>query len=166
MAQQKYSIDVDGSDVMSKVLLDLLNGYPALGGRTITFSTLGDTSGLAFFPSSGAAILTDKDDVTGHVTQVCLYPFTIVFRAAPKSEGQRLKIKEFLDTIGKWTEQQPIVIDGETLQLTDYPDLSTEGREIKSIRRTNPAHLAATYQDGIEDWTLAANLKYENSFDR
>lgn len=166
MAQKKYSIDVDGSDVMSKILLDLLNGYPALGGRTVAFSTLGDTSGLAFFPSSGAAILSDTEDVTGHVTQICLYPFTIVFRAAPKSEIQRLKIKEFLDTVGKWMEQQPVTINGETICLTDYPDLSTEGREIKSIRRTNPAHLAATYQDGIEDWTLAASLRYENNFDK
>ena len=166
MAQKKYSIDVDGSDIMSRVLLDLLNSYPALGGRTVTFSTLGETSGLAFFPSSGAAILTDTEDVTGHVTQVCLYPFMLIFRAAPKTEDQRLKIKEFLDTIGKWLEQQPILIDDETIQLSSYPDLHTEGREIKTIRRTNPAHLGSAYQDGIEDWTLAATLRYENNFDR
>lgn len=166
MSEKKYSIDIDGSDVMSRVLLDLLNGYPALGGRTVAFATLGETSGLAFFPSSGAAIMSDKEDVTGHITQICQYPFSIVFRAAPKSEEQRLKVKEFLDTVGKWLEQQPIVIGGETLQLSDYPDLSSDGREIQTIRRTSPAYLAAAYQDGIEDWTLAANLKYENNFDR
>ena len=166
MAQKKYSIDVDGSDIMSRVLLDLLNSYPALGGRTVAFSTLGETSGLAFFPSSGAAILTDTEDVTGHVTQVCLYPFMLIFRAAPKTEDQRLKIKEFLDTIGKWMEQQPILINDETIQLSNYPNLHTEGREIKTIRRTNPAHLGSAYQDGIEDWTLAATLRYENNFDR
>lgn len=163
---QKYKIDIDGSDVMSTVLLDLLNNCPALDGRKIAFSTLGEASGIGFFPSSGAAILSNVEDIVGHVTQVCLYPFTIVYRAAPKSESQRLKIKEFLDTLGKWLEQQPVTLNGEQTQLKEYPDLSSGGRKITSISRTNAAHLASAYQDGTEDWTLAASLHYENNFDK
>jgi hypothetical protein len=144
----------------------LLNTFPGLGGRKIEFSTLSETSGIGFFPTSGAAILSDREDVTGHVDQVCLYPFTLVYRFAPKTETARLKIKEFLDTIGKWMEQQPINISGKAYQLSQYPALSTQSRAIKSIRRTNPGHLDTTYQDGIEDWSLAASLKYENHFDK
>jgi len=164
--KQKYAIDIDGSDVMSTVLLDLLNTFPGLGGRKIEFSTLSETSGIGFFPTSGAAILSDREDITGHVEQVCLYPFTLVYRSAPKTEAARLKIKEFLDTIGKWMEQQPVTIGGKEHQLSQYPVLSTQSRAIKAIRRTNPGHLEATYQDGIEDWSLAASLRYENHFDK
>lgn len=164
--KSKYPIDVDGTDIMSKVLLELLNDYPGLNGQRITFSTLSETSGIGFFPTSGAAILEDKEDVTGHVQQVCAYPFTLVYRAAPKTEGQRLKIKELLDTIGRWLEQQTISLDSTDYKLSAYPALQSENRIIKSIRRTNAGHLDGVYQDGIEDWSLALTLKYENEFDR
>ena len=97
---------------------------------------------------------------------MCLYPFNIVYRAAPKSEAQRLKIKEFLDTLGRWLEQQPVTVGGDTYQLTEYPALSSGNRVIKSISRTNPGHLNASYQDGIEDWLISATLRYENEFDK
>lgn len=165
MAEKQYAIDIDGTDIVSTALLALLNRFPGLRGKKITFSTLSETSGIGFFPTSGAVILSEKEDVTGHVRQVCMYPFTIVYRAAPKTETQKLRIKELLDAIGKWLERQPVVINKETHQLTDYPDLGA-GREIKKISRKNPGHLNGTYQDGVEDWAIAATLQYEVEFDR
>jgi hypothetical protein len=89
----KTVIDVDGSDAVSSVLLALLNTFPGLSARqSVLFSTLSDTSGIGFFPTTGAAFLSDNEDVTGHVKQVCLYPFSVVYRAAPKTEAQRLRI--------------------------------------------------------------------------
>lgn len=117
-------VDVEGADAVSKVLLTLLNTYPGLSGKSILFSTLGETSGVAFFPTSGAAILSNKEDITGHVKQVCLFPFIIVYRAAPKTETQRIRIKEFLDSVGKWLELQPICIDQKHYKLAEYPPLS------------------------------------------
>lgn len=166
MDTKKTVIDIDGSEAVSKVLLALLNEFPGIDQKKILFSTLSETSGIGFFPTSGAALLSDKEDITGHVKQVCLYPFNIVYRAAPKSETQRLKIKEFLDTLGRWLEQQPVTVGGDTYQLTDYPALSSGNRVIKSISRTNPGHLNAAYQDGIEDWLISATLRYENEFDK
>lgn len=166
MDTKKTVIDIDGSEAVSKVLLALLNEFPGIDQKKILFSTLSETSGIGFFPTSGAALLSDKEDITGHVKQVCLYPFNIVYRAAPKSETQRLKIKEFLDTLGRWLEQQPVTVGGDTYQLTEYPALSSGNRVIKSISRTNPGHLNAAYQDGIEDWVISATLRYENEFDK
>jgi hypothetical protein len=162
MAQR--AIDVNGSDIVSTVLLELLNQFPALDGKRIKFSTLEDTTGLGFFPTSGAAILSRKGSVTGHVVLQCAYPFNIIYRAAAKTETQKLAIKEFLDTLGRWLEQQPITVNGETIQLHEYPELD-EGRIITSIARNSPGHLSAAYQDGVEDWLISAVLRYKYEYD-
>lgn len=166
MEKKTPIIDVDGSEAVSNALLALLNEFPGLDGRRILFSTLAETSGIGFYPTSGAALLSNKESITGHVRQVCLYPFNVIYRAAPKTENQRLKIKEFLDTVGRWLEMQPVVIGGVAYQLTHYPELCSDNRLIKSISRTNPGHLNAAYQDGVEDWLISATLRYENEFDR
>lgn len=163
----KNVIDIDGSEAVSNVLLTLLNTFPGLSDKQhILFATLSETSGIGFFPTTGAALLSDTEDVTGHVKQVCLYPFSVVYRAAPKSEAQRMRIKEYLDTLGKWLEQQPVTINGTEYRLENYPALASGNRIIKSISRSSPAYINAAYQDGIEDWIIAARLNYENEFDR
>ena len=159
-------VDVDGDEAVSKVLIALLNEFPGLGGRVIQFSTLSETSGIGFFPTSGAAIMSSTEDITGHVKQMCLYPFNIIYRAAPRTENQRIRIKEFLDGIGKWLELQPVTIGEAQYKLTAYPALSSGNRVIKSINRTNPGHLSASYNDGIEDWIISATLRYENEFNK
>lgn len=166
MATQKM-VDIDGAEAVSKVLLALLNTFPGLeNGKKVQFSTLSETSGIGFYPTSGAAVLSSKEDVTGHVKQVCLYPFNIIYRAAPKTELQKIRIKEFLDALGKWLELQPVVINEKSHKLAKYPDLSPDSRVIKSISRTNPAHLNAAYDDGVEDWIISATLRYENEYDK
>lgn len=160
-------IDIDGTEAVSAALLTLLNQFPGVTtGKKVEFSTLSDDGGIGFFPTSGAVLLTDKEDITGHVSQVCLYPFNVVYRAAPKNEAQRLRIVEFLDTLGKWLEMQPVIVSGTTHQLTAYPSLASGKREIKAIKRTSPAHLNQAYQDGVEDWTIAVQLQYDNEFDK
>ena len=166
MATQKM-VDIDGAEAVSKVLLALLNTFPGLeNGKKVQFSTLSETSGIGFYPTSGAALLSNKEDITGHVTQVCMYPFSIIYRAAPKTDLQKIHIKEFLDALGKWLELQPVVINEKTYKLTKYPVITIGNRVIKSISRTNPAHLNATYDDGVEDWIISATLKYENEYDK
>lgn len=166
MTAQKIAFDLDGDEAVSSVLLALLNQFPGLGTRKVLFSTLSEGGGIGFFPTSGAAISSNTEDVTGHVKQVCLYPFTVVYRSAPRSEAQKLKAKEFLDTFGKWLERQPVTINGTEYQISAYPALSSGNREIKSISRSNPAHLTTAYQDGVEDWAISATLRYENEFDK
>lgn len=162
----KKAIGIEGSEAVSKVLLKLLNSFPGLDDKKVSFSTLQDASGIGFFPTSGAALLSDKEDITGHVKQVCLYPFNVIYRAAPETETQKIRIKEFLDALGKWLEQQPVTIGKKTVQLSEYPELSSGNRKIKSISRTSPAHLSSAYNDGVEDWLISVTLRYENEFDK
>lgn len=132
--------------------------------RRIRFSTLDDKSGVGFFPLSGAVLTMNKKSITGHVRQRCSYPFNVVYRAAPKSEEQKLAIKEWLDVLGRWLEQQPVTIYGQTEKLESYP-LLDEGRIITGIQRSSPAHLSAAYQDGAEDWSITMTLTYKYEFD-
>lgn len=163
----KAIIDLDGSDTVSTVLLTLLNTFPGVSDKQhIQFATLSESSGIGFFPTTGAVLLSSTEDVTGCVKQVCLYPFSIIYRAAPKTETQRMRIKEYLDTLGKWLEQQPVIIRNKAYRLEDYPTLTSGNRIIKSISRTSPAYINAVYQDGIEDWAISARLNYENEFRR
>ncbi len=163
----KTVIDIDGSEAVSAVLLKLLNEFPGLSPRQkVQFATLEDTGGVGFFPSTGTAVEKEKEDICGHVSQRCLYPFEMFYRSAPKSEAQRLRIKEFLDTLGKWLERQPVKLNGKEGQLGAYLALGSGNRVIKSISRTAPAHPAAAYQDGVEDWAMGLRLVYENEFDR
>lgn len=162
----KPKIDIDGSDIMSRVLADLLNRFPGLNGRPIAFATLSESSGIAMFPTSGAAVQEEHEDITGSVNQICLYPFTIVYRSAPKDDDVRMQIKEFLDTIGRWLEQQPVVIGNSTRRLTAYPEMATPERVFKSIRRSGPGHLDVTYENGVEDWIIQMSLRYEFTFQK
>lgn len=166
MSTQQKKIDYDGTDVVSRVLTELLNQFPGINGVSIGFATVSDTSGIGIFPTSGAAIQSEKEDITGHVKQVCAYPFNVLYRAALHTEGQKLKIKESLDTLARWLERQPVTIDGTVYQLTRYPDMPSGLRVIKSISRTSSAYLDAAYDDKIEDWVVSLSLKYENEFDR
>lgn len=161
--QSPPKLDVDGEETLSRTLVDLLNICPAMNGKKVFFSTLEETSGLGFFPLSGAAVSKEEKDITGMCYQTCQYPFLLVFRAAPKSDGARLRIKEFLDLIGKWLEQQAITVDDTRHQLEKYPDLDGN-RKIKSIARTTPAYLDKAYDDGIEDWSISITAIYKNTF--
>lgn len=166
MSEKQKKIDYDGTDVMSFVLTELLNQFPGMDSVTIEFSNVSDTSGIGIYPTSGAAILSEKEDITGHVKQVCAYPFNVLYRASFQKEGQKLKVKEFLDTLARWLERQPVNIGGSVHQLTKYPEMPSGRRVIKSISRTSHSYLSAAYDDKVEDWIVSFSLKYENEFDR
>ena len=75
MAEEKKPVkyDIDGFDVVTTALQELVNQFPDLReGEEIEFSTLNDASGKAMFPVSGAVIESEKESITGHVTQVCI----------------------------------------------------------------------------------------------
>ena len=163
----KTVIDLDGTDAASNVIFSLLNSFPGLSDKqSVQFATLSENSGIGFFPISGAAIQSSVADITGRIHQVCVYPFSVIYRSAPKSEKQRMRIKEFLDALGRWLEQQPVELNGETHRLEEYPELSSGNRIIKTIDRTSSAYINAAYQDGLEDWIITIRLNYENEFDR
>lgn len=155
--------DTGGYDVISKALSAILNLFPGLmAGEKIGFADLKQDSGIAFYPTSGAIVESvdggtyEDGDVTGHVDATCLYPFTVVFRAAPRTGNQKIGIKERLDALGVWLEQ-----------LTEYPEITDEeGYTIRSVSRQTPAYISSVSEDGVEDWEISIVLKYRHEFDR
>lgn len=156
--------DIDGYEIVSKALQDLLNGFPGLlDGESIKFSTLDEESGISFYPTSGAVIAQETTSITGKVNQLCNYPFYVVYRTAADSQKSKLDVKEFLDNLGKWLEKQPVTLNGNTEKVSSYPVL-TEGRIITEIARQTPAYLDSTSEGNVQDWVIGLALKYRNIF--
>lgn len=149
------TISQDGSDSLTQALIELLNSYPGLTETTvdgITFQVLDATKGIAMYANPSVAILTEKESITGHVSQTCAYAFTVVYRTRIGTSGKE-KIKEWLDNLGRWIER------------VEYPALSG-GREFIKISRTTQGYLYGTTEDKAEDWAISLQATYRNEFDR
>ena len=165
MADKEVRYDIDGQEVVSTALMDLINEYPGLTqGEYIQYATLGDSKGKAVFPTSGSAIKKEIKDVTGHVEQTCDYPFIVIYRASGLSESRKEKVKEWLDNLGRWLEKQPIIVNGTEYQLEEYPAL-TRGREFKQIQRVSPSYLDSINEDKAENWAINITATYKNEYD-
>ena len=156
--------DVQGEDIITNALVDLVNQYPKLEtGETIKFGTLSESGGISFFPMSGAVIERDTTDILGNHEQICNYPFFIYYRASGLSENRKVSVKEWLDDLGRWLEKQPITVGGTTSILTDYPLLSGN-RKFLTIRRTTPATLDSVGNGQEENWAIRLVARYQNNF--
>ena len=162
--QKTVKYDIDGYEAVTSALRELLNQYPALSENDdIAFSTLGENSGKSMFPISGSVIESEKRSVTGKVTEVCVYPFYVIYRAAGLSENRKASVKEWLDNLGKWLEQKKVLINGEEYQLAELPPL-TDGREFLSISRQTPAYLDAITENQSEDWAIYISARYQYEY--
>ena len=160
----KYDAGVE--QIITDVIGNLLNQYPGLlESERIRFSSLKEDSGIAFYPVSGAKVMTESKDVLGKVSQQCNYPFYVVYRTATDSENSKRDIKEFLDKLGDWIDMQPVIIEGQTYQLKSYPKLS-DNREIKEISVTDVASPGTPNENGVQDWVIGISFKYQKTFYR
>lgn len=159
---EKYDAGVE--QIITDVIGNLLNQYPALlKGEKIRFSVLEEDSGIAFYPVSGAKVMTESKSVTGKINQLCNYPFYVVYRSATTTENSKRDIKEFLDTLGEWLDMQPVIIANEKYQLKKYPDLS-DNRKIEEISVINVSNPEAPNEDGVQDWVIGLSFKYRKIF--
>jgi hypothetical protein len=164
--EKEIRYDLNGIPVITDALISLLNVYPGLmDGDEITFADLDEEGGITIVPISGAVIETEKTDITDHVTQVCLYPFYVIYREKDLSERRKIKTKEWLDNLGMWLERQIVTINNTEYQLEEYPDL-TGDRKFLSIERQSPAYLDKNEEDATEDWVIYISARYQNEFDR
>lgn len=157
--------DLDGQEVISTALMELLNQYPDLQGEAFQYATLSASKGKAIFPTSGSAIRTEISDITGHVEQTCEYPFIVIYRASGLNESRKEKVKEWLDNLGRWLEKQPIIIGTVEYKLDEYPAL-TRGRRFDKIQRSSVAFLDSQTEDGAENWAINITATYINEFDK
>jgi hypothetical protein len=155
--------DVDGFEILTNAVLELLSQFPGLNGREILFEELGKESGIAFSANNGALVMSERRSITDHVRQNCQYPFFIVYRTASTQEFQKLQVQAFFDAIGKWLCREPAVVNGETVRLKSYPALSDD-RKITRITRSNSYGLEPS-SDGVQDWLMPVTVEYTNEFD-
>lgn len=155
--------DVSGYEILTNAVLVLLSQFPGLNGREILFEELDKESGIAFSADNGALVMTERRSITDHVVQNCQYPFFIIYRTASTKEYQKLQVQAFFDSIGKWICREPVEIDGETVQLMSYPELS-DGRVITRVTRSNSYGLEPN-EDGVQDWLMPVAVQYTNEFD-
>ena len=155
--------DVDGFEILTNAVLELLSQFPGLNGREILFEELGKESGIAFSANNGALVMSERRSITDHVRQNCQYPFFIVYRTASTQEYQKLQVQAFFDAIGKWLCREPAVVNGETVRLKSYPALPDD-RKITRITRSNSYGLEPS-SDGVQDWLMPVTVEYTNEFD-
>ena len=159
---QPIGADVTGFQILTNAVLDLLAKFPGLNGREIFFEELGKNSGIAFSADNGALIMTEHRSITDHVWQTCRFPIYIIYRTASTDEDQSLRVQAFFDSIGKWICKEPAVVNGETIRLLEYPELSN-GRKITRVTRSNSYALEAN-EDGVQDWLMPVTVEYTNEF--
>lgn len=163
MAENNVVYDVD-FDIVTEAIKNLINQFPALKDEEINFSVIDEDEGISFFPVSGAVVSEEKKDIIGHVEQTCLYPIIVIYKASGLSESAKVKVKEWLDTLGKWLERQIVVVNGIEYQLIEYPKLSGN-REFKEIKRTSPSYLMETNESKVDMWAINITATYKNEFD-
>ena len=162
MADLKKPIGKDetGYEILTEAMKALLNQYPGLEkGERIKYEELATDGGISFYADTGALIYSEKEDVCGTMHQVCQYPFLVVYRTAADRERQKLSVQKFLDSLGKWICQEPVIINGFETHLSAFPELS-QGRKIKRITRDN-SYGTEPQESGVQDWLLPITVKYE-----
>lgn len=167
MAEEKQvRYDIDGFDVLTAAIRELVNNYPGLNGNDeISFATLDESSGKAMYPSTGAVIETERTDITGCTTQVCLYPFYVIYRSSGLSENRKASVKEWLDNLGRWLERQEVIIADQTYRLDQYPPL-TGNRKFLSVERQTPGYYSGEEENKAENWVIYISARYQNKFYR
>ena len=163
MAELKpIGADPTGYEYMKRAVRALLNEYPGLDGHMIYFEELGKEEGIAFSADAGALVLSEVRSITDHVTQICQFPFLVVYRTTATREFEKLHVSAFLDSLGKWLCKEPVEINGETHRLTSYPAIA-DGRRITRVTRNNS--YGTVPNDNVQDWVLPVSVRYTYEFD-
>lgn len=155
-------LDGEGNDILKNAVLVLLNHFPGLDGREITFSGLSEDGGISMEPDSGSLIYVERKDIIGGVKRECQFPFFVVYRSGTSSPFLKLSTVEFLDNIGAWLCREPVLLDGVYHQLTEYPKL-TGGRKITGVTRFNSYALEPN-QNKTQDWVIPITVHYTHEF--
>ena len=160
--RKPLGLDGEGYNILKPAVLTLLNEFPGLDGREITFSGLSEESGISMEPDSGSLIYVEKKDIIGGVHRECQFPFFVVYRSGAANPYLKMSTAEFLDTLGAWLCREPVVIADMEYQLTEYPKL-TGGRSIVNVTRFNSYALEPN-QNKTQDWLIPITVHYTHEF--
>ena len=157
------SVDGSGFEVVKAAVVSILNQYPGLDGQIISYMRLDENSGISVEPESGALVYTERKDIIGNVTQVCQFPFFVVYRSGASNEYQKFKVSDFLDALGSWLSGEHVIIDEKDETLKEYPTISGN-RKITSIVRFNSYALAPN-PNNTQDWVLPVTVNYTHEYE-
>ena len=162
--EKVIKFDLDGYEVVKDAILEIINQSPLINDKNkVSFGVLEEKQGFAIIPVSSSVIESTRKSITGKVTEVCYYPFALVYRGSGMNEKKKSEVSELLDNIGKWLERKEIIIDGVGQKLQSYPAL-TGNRKFLEIRRQTNSYLENTYDDKTEDWTIRITARYQNEY--
>ena len=162
----KYPPDMEGFPKVTDALMEMINTFPGLNeGEEFVFSMMPEDYGLSVIATSGSFIIEEHESITGHVWQMCSYPFMVVSRASGLSSKRKISMKEWMDTLAEWLCRKTVTIDGQEYKLKKWPVL-TDDREIRYIVRQTPAYLGGINEDKSENWVMDMVIQYRNEFDR
>ena len=162
--EKVIKFDLDGYEVVKDAILEIIKQCPLIEGKElVSFGVLEETHGFAMIPVSSSVIESTRKNITGKVTEICYYTFSLVYRGSGLNEKKKSEVSELLDNIGKWLERKEITVDGEKQKLQSYPAL-TENRKFLEIRRQTNSYLANTYEDKSEDWEIRITARYQNEY--
>ena len=163
MKEKQIKYDLDGYEVVKDAILSLINQCPSLNGENVSFGVLEETHGFAMIPLSSSIVESTRKSATGKITEICYYPFSLIYRDSGMNEKRKSVVSELLDSIGKWLEKKEIVVDNEIYKLENYPTL-TGDREFLEINRQTTSYLANSYEDRSEDWEIRITARYKNEY--
>lgn len=162
--EKVIKFDLDGYEVVKDAILEIINQSPLINDKNkVSFGILEEKHGFAIIPVSSSVIESTRKSITGKVTEVCYYPFALVYRGNGMNEKKKSEVSELLDNIGKWLERKEIIIDGVGQKLQSYPAL-TGNRKFLEIRRQTNSYLENVYDDKTEDWTIRITARYQNEY--
>lgn len=164
MADQNTTPDIVSEEYLSKAIQDLLNDCPLISGD-VSFASLPEVGGIAFYPTGGAVVLTERASITDHISQTCAYSFSLVAMSYGENETRKRASKELLDRIGAWLEKRPVT-DGEQVYLLDHYPTLTNGRKITAITRQTAASLDSVTEAQSYLWSIALRAEYRTEYDR
>lgn len=157
--------DNGGFEALKPAIITLVNQYPGLlNGEEITFNGLTQEDGISIELETGALVYTERKFITGDIKQECQLPFLIVYRSHPTSEYLKIGVNKFLDDLGAWLCQEPIVVDGVEHRLKSYPAISG-GRKITHSIRFNSYALEPN-ENGSQDWVIPITVHYTHEFEK
>ena len=155
-------LDGEGFEILKEAVLAMLNRFPGIGDRVISFGGLTEDGGISMEPDSGSLIYKEKKDITGGIHRECQFPFFVVYRTGAASSYLKMSTVEFLDTLGAWICREPVAVDEVHYQITDYPKL-TGGRKITAVTRFNSYALEPN-QNKTQDWVIPITVHYTHEF--
>lgn len=126
-------------------IFELIGQYPSLNGLPVVFEDFaeGRGSSIAVFSEPGAYI--NRRFIDGGFEGVV--PFSVVYRAAPKLDKQKIKMIAWLTDLAEWLHNE-----------AEYPGIR-DGR-IERIEATTVAAKDMSDSAGDHDYVIVFNMTY------